>query len=144
MTVARGGRLRELKTALIVGAAALAIALVTTLIAVFTNGDGGGRPAPAEPSLTESVLLTAEEVPGRERLTEWEEADQSGETLACAPERISSLDPASSVRRDFAAGPTGGPAEPLRPLVVRTEVMEFGGDGTAQTAYGTTLGWILD
>lgn len=140
---ARGDRLRKRNTALVVGGAALAVALIVTPIAVFANRDGGGgRPGPV--GLTSDVLLTADEVPARQRLTEWRLADQEGEVLACAPEPVSSLDPESWVRRDFAADTAGTPAGDLPTSRVRTAVLEFDDPAAARTAYDTALGWVVD
>jgi hypothetical protein len=139
----RGDRARRRHTALVVGGAVAAVVLVVTPIAVLANRDGGGKTQPAGPVLSEEVLLTADEVPGRERLTPWREADPQGPVLACAPDSAS-LDGESSVRRDFDADIAGAPAGDLPASVVRTEVLEFTDDAAARAGYETALGWITD
>jgi len=141
----RGDRLRRRNAALVVGGAALAVALVAIPIAVFAGGNDAGKPQPVGPGLSDKVLLTTDEVPARERLTEWRESEeQEGEVLACAPGPISGLMDESSVRRDFAADIAGGPAGELPASVVRTAVLEFGDATSARAAYDTVLGWVLD
>ena len=89
----RGDRLRRRNTALVVGGAVAAVVLVAVPIAVVAGGDDGGdagsRPAPA---LTSDVLLTADELPARDRLTPWRGGRAGGQILACAPQRPASLD----------------------------------------------------
>jgi hypothetical protein len=141
----RGDRLRRRNAALVVGGAALAVALVAIPIAVVAGDDDAGRPQPAKPGLTGNMLLTADELPARQRLNDWRETDeQEGEVLACAPGPISGLMDESSVRRDFAADIAGGPAGELPASVVRTAVLEFDDATTARDAYDTALGWVLD
>jgi len=140
----RGDRARRRHTALVVGGAVAAVVLIATPIAVLANRDGGGRTQPAGPVLGQEVLLTADEVPARERLTPWREADPQGRVLACGPDDSASLDGESSVRRDFDADIAGAPAGDLPASVVRTEVLEFTDEAGARSAYETALGWITD
>src|SRR5918992_2949226 len=85
----RGERLRRRNLALVAGAVA-AVLVVAIPISVLAGGDEGGRPEPA--GLTTDALLTADEVPARERLTEWRAAQPEGEVLACAPQENSLAD----------------------------------------------------
>ena len=139
----RGDRLRRRNTALVVGGAALAVALVAVPIAVFAGGDDGGTPAPANPALTSDVLLTADEVPARDRLTAWEETEPEGQTLTCAPAAPAALDASSSERRDFRADIADAPADEIPSSVVRTEVLQFDDAATAKEEYNQAQGWIV-
>ncbi len=139
----RGDRLRRRNTALVVGGAALAVALVAVPVAVFAGGDDGGTPAPANPALTSDVLLTADEVPTRDRLAAWEETEPEGQTLACAPAAPAALDASSSVRRDFRADGADGPTDETPLSVVRTEVLQFDDAATAKEEYDQAQGWIV-
>jgi hypothetical protein len=141
----RGERLRRRNAALVVGGAALAVALVAIPIAVFA-GDDGGRPQPAGPSgLTTKALLTADEVPARQRLTEWRESpQQKGEVLACAPQLNSLNDDAEAwVRRDFEADVAGGPPGDVPASVVKTEVLQFADDAAARDQYDRVRGLMF-
>ena len=137
----RGDRLRRRNSLMAVGAA-VAVVLVATPIAVFSGDGDGGKPQPAPPGLTDAVLLTADEVPARQRLTEWREADPEGEVLACAPQPPDSLDPDASVRRDFEADIAEGPPGEIPASFVRTQVLQFDDPAAARTAYDTATGWI--
>ena len=139
----RGDRLRRRKTALVVGGAVAAVVLVAVPVAVFAGGDDGGEPAPAEQGLTSDVLLTADEVPARERLTAWEEAEPEGQVLACAPQEPAVLDADTSLRRDFAANIAESPADDIPASVVRTEVLQFADVATARQEYEQAQGWIF-
>ncbi|HWM74857.1 MAG TPA: hypothetical protein VNQ53_14000 [Nocardioides sp.] len=139
----RGDRLRRRKTALVVGGAAAAVVLVAVPLAVFAGGDDGGTPAPAKRELTTDVLLTADEVPARERLTPWEETDPEGKVLACAPAEPAALDADTSMRRDFAAGIANSPADGTPASVIRTEVLQFDDAATAREEYNQAVGWIV-
>jgi hypothetical protein len=140
----QGERLRRRNTALVVGGAVAAVVLIAAPIAVFANRDDDVKPQPAVPGLDQSVLLNADEVPVRDRLTQWREAEQQGPVLACAPDASVSLDETSSQRRDFAADVAGVPAGDLPVSVVRTEVLEFTDDAAAVAAYQTAQSWIVD
>jgi hypothetical protein len=139
---ARGDRLRRRNTALVVGGAALAVALIVTPIAVFANRDGGGgRPEPA--GLTRGVLLIPDEVPARDRLTDWREAPEEGAVLDCAPQQNSLDDDAdSSVRRDFVADVAGSPPGEAPTAVIKTSVLQFSSEAAAREAYDRVQGWI--
>lgn len=138
-----GDRLRRRNTAVAGVGAALAVALVAAPIAGL-SGDDDNRLEPAEPGLTSKVLLTADELPARKRLTEWQESvDQEGEVLACTPSPPAALDAEASVRRDFAADVAGAPAGEAPTAVVRTEVLRFADAATAEQYYDQASGWIL-
>ncbi len=140
----QGERLRRRNTALVVGGAVAAVVLIATPLAVFANRDDDIKPQPAVPALDTSVLLTADEVPVRDRLSQWREDEQRGPVLACAPDTGASLDEASAVRRDFDADIAGVPAGELPASIVRTEVLEFGDDAAARDAYETAVAWITE
>lgn len=92
--------------------------LVVAIVALLAlSGCGGGEagadpdPSPtAAPPLTEAVLLTAEEVPTRERLTAWrEEEPSSAAALACQARPLDALGAETVVRRRFVANIAGFP-----------------------------------
>jgi hypothetical protein len=138
---ARGDRLRRRNAALVVGGAVAAIVLIAVPVAVFAGDDDDGMPQPAE-GLTDKVLLTADEVPARERLTEWRQAEPDGQVLACAPNGAA-LDAEASVRRDFSADVAGQPAGDQPVSIVRTEVLQFDDESAARDAYDTAQGWVF-
>jgi hypothetical protein len=139
----RGDRLRRRNTALVVGGAVAAVALVAVPVAVFAGGDNGGGPTPGPAAITTDVLLTADELPVRDRLTAWEETDPEGQVLACAPAPPAALDATTAVRRDFRADIAGAPAGETPASVVRTEVLQFADESTARSEYDQAQGWIL-
>jgi hypothetical protein len=112
---------------------------------VFADRDGNGRTGPAKEGLTGNVLLTADEVPARKRLTEWRESSaQEGEVLACAPQLNSLDDDADSwVRRDFEADVAGVPAGDVPASMVRTEVLQFADQSAARDQYDRVQGWMF-
>ena len=138
----RGDRLRRRNTAVVGGGAVAAVLLVAVPVAVVAGGDGG-EPQPAPPvGLTDEVLLNADEVPARERLTPWRQVESEGPVLACAPDGAA-LDPASSVRRDFAADVAGAPADQIPVSAVRTQVLQFEDASEARDSYGQAQRWVL-
>jgi hypothetical protein len=142
----RGDRLRRRNTTFVVGGAVAAIVLIAAPIAVLSGDDEkSGSVGPADQPLTSDVLLTADEVPARERLTAWEEITAEGRTLACAPAAPAALDADSSVRRDFGADVAEAPGPEGEPpvSVVRTEVLQFADEATAREEYDQTQGWVL-
>jgi hypothetical protein len=139
----RGDRLRRRNTALVVGGAVAAVVLAAVPVAVFAGGDNGDDPEPGPAAITSDVLLTADELPERDRLAPWEETDPEGQTLACAPAEPAALDATTSVRRDFSAGLADAPADETPVSVVRTEVLQFADEATARSEYDQAQGWIL-
>ena len=139
----RGDRLRRRNTARVVGGAVAAVVLVAVPVAVFAGGDNGGDPEPGPATITSDVLLTADELPVRDRLAPWEERDPEGQTLACAPAEPAALDATTSVRRDFGATSAEAPGDDTPISVVRTEVLQFADEATARSQYDQAQGWIL-
>ncbi|HET9423219.1 MAG TPA: hypothetical protein VFO49_18925 [Nocardioides sp.] len=139
----RGDRLRRRNTALVVGGAVAAVVLVAVPVAVFAGGDNGGRTEPGPAEITSDVLLTADELPVRDRLTPWEETEAEGQVLACAPGEPAALDATASERRDFRADIADAPADETPASVVRTEVLQFADEATARSEYDQAQGWIL-
>ncbi len=141
----RGDRLRRRRTALSVGGAVAAVLLIAVPIAVVAGGDGdGGTPQPVAPTLSEDALLTADELPVRDRLTPWQEVQTEGQVLACAPQLPAALDAPADLRRDFAADVADGPAGETPVSVIRTQVLEFDDAPAAQAAYDQAQGWLRD
>jgi hypothetical protein len=138
----RGDRLRRRNTALVIGGAVAAVVLVAVPVAVFAGGGNGGDPEPGPAAITSEVLLTADELPVRDRLAPWEETDAEGQTLACAPAEPAALDATTSVRRDFSATSAEVPRDDTPISVVRTEVLQFADEATARSEYDQAQGWI--
>ena len=140
----RGEQLRRRRTALVVGGAVAAIVLIAVPVAVVAGGDDdGGTPQPAGSGLTEDALLTADEVPDRDRITPWGEITPEGQVFACAPQLPASLDAPVEFRRDFAADVAEGPSDGVPISYVRTAVMEFDSPSDARDAYDQARGWEL-
>jgi len=139
----RGDRLRRRNTVFVVGGAVAAIVLIAAPIAVLSGDDEkSGSVGPADRPLTSDVLLTADEVPARDRLAPWAEVPTEGKTLACAPAAPAALDADESVRRDFGADIAENPGG-TSVSVVRTEVLRFADEATARAQYAQAQGWIL-
>ena len=140
----RGERLRRRNTALAVGGAAAAVLLVVVPVAVFRSDDGGGgTPQPAQAPITADHLLTADELPVRDRLSPWEETMPDGQVLACAPQAPASLDETVAFRRDFRADVADAPSGEVPVSVIRTEVLQFDDATEARQAYDQAQGWVL-
>lgn len=95
--------------------------------------------APAAPAatgpLTEAALLGVDEVPRRDRLTPWRQAEPLSEAvLACQSEPLSSLGAESVVRRTFVADIAGSPAGDAPASAVDLAVLEYADAAAAATA----------
>ena len=109
--------------------------------------DDPAGPAPATPSgpLTDAALLDVEEVPARERLTPWREAEPTSEAaLACQSEPLSALGADTVVRRGFVADIAGVPAGGDPSSAVDLAVLQYADRPAAEAARGRVEGQVRD
>ncbi len=114
---------------------AVAIAALLALSACG-NGDEGspGTSPTTSPPLTDAALLSAAEVPPRERLTEWREDEPPSEAaLACQSGPLDELGAETVVRRRFVANiadfPEGDPSS-----AVEVAVLQYADEEAAEAA----------
>ena len=101
--------------------------------------------APATPSgpLTDAALLEVEDVPARERLAPWREAEPASEAvLACQAEPLSALGADAVVRRTFVADIAGAPAGGDPSSVVDLAVLQYADRPAAEAARDRVQGQV--